>query len=131
MPGYAFLPDGESLIVPIGGKLARVDFHSGQTEPIPFTAQVAAEVGPRVYFENEIDDSPMVRARLVRWPAVSPDGTRVAFSALHKLWVMDLPDGAARRLTDLDTNEFMPSWSPDGRYITFVTWSDDGDTFTG
>ncbi|HJO39817.1 MAG: amidohydrolase family protein [Vicinamibacterales bacterium] len=126
MPGYAFLPDGDSLIVPIAGQIARVDFASGQAEPVPFTADVAAEVGPRVYFENEIDDSPTVRARLVRWPAVSPDGTRVAFSALHKLWVMDLPDGAATRVTDLDTNEFMPAWSPDGSTIAFVTWSAEG-----
>ena len=126
MPGYAFLPDGSALVVPIDGKIAKVDFETGHTEPIPFTAHVAAEVGPRVYFENEIDDSPMVRARLVRWPAVSPDGAQVAFSALHKLWVMDLPDGAATRLTNLETNEFMPSWSPDGQHVTFVTWSGDG-----
>lgn len=126
LPGYAFLPDGESLVVPIGGKIARVDFADGRARTIPFTAKVEAEVGPRVYFENTVDDSPTVRARLVRWPAVSPDGTRVVFSAFHTLWIMDLPDGTPQRLTDLTDNEFMPAWSPNGQTIAFVTWSSEG-----
>src|SRR5581483_10405058 len=38
MPGYAFMPDGKSLILPIGGKIKRVDFSTGQAQVIPFTA---------------------------------------------------------------------------------------------
>ena len=67
-----------------------------------------------------------MKVRLVRWPALSPDGKRVAFTALNKLWVMDLPSGTPRRLTALTEGEFMPAWSPDGRYIAFVTWSPEG-----
>ena len=126
MPGYAFMPDGRSLIVPINGKIQRVDFETGKAAPIPFTAKVEAEIAPRVYFENRVDDGPTVRARLIRWPTVSPDGKRLAFSSLNKLWIMDLPSGTPKRLTDSTAGEFMPTWSPDGRYIAYVTWSREG-----
>ena len=126
MPGYAFMPDGRSLIIPINGKIQRVDFETGKATPVPFTAKVEAEIAPRVYFENRVDDGPTVRARLVRWPTVSPDGKRLAFGSLNKLWVMDLPSGTPRRLTDSTAGEFMPAWSPDGRYIAYVTWSREG-----
>jgi imidazolonepropionase-like amidohydrolase len=126
MPAYAFMPDGKSLIVPIDGKIQRVDFASGKASVIPFTAKVEAEIAPRVYFQNRVDDGPNVRARLIRWPAESPDGKRLVFSSLNKLWIMDLPAGTPKRLTASTTGEFMPAWSPDGRYIAYVTWSPEG-----
>src|SRR5262245_28152407 len=126
MPGYAFLPDGQSLIVPIDGHIHRVDVASGRARVVPFTAKVQAEIAPRLLFGNSVDDGPMVRAKLIRWPAISPDGKRVVFSALNHLWMMDMPNGKAQRLTGLTQGEFMPTWSPDGRYVAFVTWSSEG-----
>ena len=126
MPGYAFLPDGKSLVVPIDGHIHRVDVASGRSRMIPFTAKVEADIAPRLLFENRIDDGPVVRAKLIRWPALSPDGRRVVFSALNHLWIMDLPNGRPQRLTNLSQGEFMPTWSPDGRYVAFVTWSSEG-----
>ncbi|HKQ08347.1 MAG TPA: amidohydrolase family protein [Blastocatellia bacterium] len=126
MPGYAFMPDGKSLIVPIGGKIRRVDFATGQAAVIPFTAKVEAEVAPRIHSNYRVEDGPVVRARLIRWPALSPDGRRVVFSSLNKLWIMDLPSGTPKRLTNAAAGEFMPSWSPDGRHIVYVTWAADG-----
>jgi Tol biopolymer transport system component/imidazolonepropionase-like amidohydrolase len=126
MPGYAFTPDGKTLVLPIGGKIHRVDFATGEALEIPFRARVAAEVGPRNYFPGRVDDSESVRARVIRWPALSPDGKRLAFGAFSHIWVSDLPAGRPRRLTSLDASEFMPAWSPDGRYVAFVTWSAEG-----
>jgi Tol biopolymer transport system component/imidazolonepropionase-like amidohydrolase len=126
MPGYAFMPDGKSLIVPIEGKIKRVDFETGKATTIPFSAKVEAEVAPRVYFENRVEDGASVRARLIRWPVLSPDGKRVVFSSLNKLWMMDLASGAPKRLTTSTVGEFMPAWSPDGRYVAYVTWSPGG-----
>jgi Tol biopolymer transport system component/imidazolonepropionase-like amidohydrolase len=134
LPRYDFTPDGKSVMVPIGGKLQRVDFETGEGTPIPFTANVQAEIAPRVYTPVRVDDGPTVRARLIRWPTVSPDGKRVVFSALNRLYVMDLPNGAPRLLTaggagkagEAGEGEFMPTWSPDGRSIVYVTWTTTG-----
>jgi Tol biopolymer transport system component len=58
-------------------------------------------------------------------PAFSPDGKRIAFSAL-KGGVLDLfvytPDtGELRQLTDDPFADLDPEWSPDGREIVWVT----------
>jgi imidazolonepropionase-like amidohydrolase len=126
LPRYAFTPDGKSLIVPIGGKIQRVDLATGEAHVIPFTAMVQAEIAPRVYTPVRADDSEKVRARLIRWPTVSPDGKRLVFSALNHLYTMDLPSGTPQRLTNETEGEFMPTWSPDGRGIAYVTWTDHG-----
>src|SRR5262245_61408333 len=125
-PGYAFMPDGKSLIVPIDGKIKRVDFATCKATTIPFTAKVEMDIASRLHFDYRVDDSPSVRARLIRYPAVSPDGNRLAFSAFNKIYVMDLPSGTPKRLTNLNVGEFMPTWSPDGQNIAFVTWSRTG-----
>ncbi len=126
LPRYDFLPDGKSLVVPVAGKLQRIDIDTGAATPIPFTARVQAEVAPRAYSTVRIDDGPQVRARLVRWPRVSPDGARMVFSALNHLYVMDLPSGTPRRLTTADEGEFMPAWAPDGGSIVYTTWTSTG-----
>jgi Tol biopolymer transport system component/imidazolonepropionase-like amidohydrolase len=138
LPRYDFMPDGRSLIVPVAGKLQRIDVETGASTPIPFTARVQAEIAPRVYTPVRIDDDDNVRARLIRWPTTSPDGKRLAFSAMNRLYVMDLPGGTPTLLTggssgsgrggssDPPEGEFMPVWSPDGRSIVYVTWTESG-----
>lgn len=135
LPRYDFMPDGRSLLVPVAGKLQRIDFETGAATPIPFTAQVAAEIAPRVYTPVRVEDGDTVRARLIRWPTLSPDGTKLVFSAMNRLYVQDMPGGTPRLLTStlgtsgtLGTSEgeFMPSWSPDGRSIVYTTWTTTG-----
>jgi Tol biopolymer transport system component len=61
LPGYAFMPDGKSLIVPIGGKLQRVDFATGQSRVIPMTVNVAAEIASaRPTHRSVVEDGPTV-----------------------------------------------------------------------
>ena len=123
-PGYAFTPDGKSVVLAIDGKISRVDFLSGKAEPIPFTADVRVETIPRLHYTHRVDDGPTVRGHIVRWPKLSPDGRRMTFSSLNKVWVMDLPNGKPKRLTSQDTaGENMPTWSRDGRNIVYVSWN--------
>lgn len=128
LPRYDFLPDGKSLVVPIGGKLQRIDVESGAATPIPFTARVQAEIAPRVYTPVRIEDGDNVRARLIRWPALSPDGKRMVFSAMNRLYTMDMPGGTPALVTRGagSDGEFMPVWAPDGRSIVYVTWTQTG-----
>src|SRR4051812_2729287 len=47
----------------------------------------------------------------------------MVFSASGKLWLA-AKNGEAKRLTNADAREFSPEISPDGQWVTYVTWSD-------
>lgn len=54
--------------------------------------------------------------------AVSPDGLHLAYvDNLFALQMMDLATGRVRKLADAKSGELIgrPSWSPDGRYVSF------------
>ena len=124
MPGSAFTPDSSALITSFDGKIMRVEVPSGQFTSIPFTAKVEQQLGPKLEFDYPIADDGPVRAQQVRHPALSPDGSKLAFTAFNQLHVMNYPRGTPRRITDASMGEHQPNWSPDGRHIIFVTWSD-------
>lgn len=127
-PAYSFTPDGEEIVVTFDGKINRVNVETGAVTPVPFTAEVELEVGPDLTAPYRVPQGP-VRARLVQSPAISPDGSKLIFSVLTKLYVMDTAPVATSaqagptRLTTGDAWEFKPTWSPDGEWIAYVTWS--------
>jgi hypothetical protein len=54
----------------------------------------------------------------IRDAVPSPDGRKLAFVSLDRLYVMD-PNGTPRRLTSANAGEFEPSWSPGGQWIMY------------
>jgi len=124
-PGSSFTPDSEALITSYGGRIMRVAVPSGEAREIPFTAQVDQTIGPLALFDDEASPD-RVDVRHLQWPRPSPDGEQMTFSALARVWVMDLPTGEPRRLTSSDeATEHSPQWSPDGQWIAWVSWNDD------
>ena len=124
LPGYSFTPDSRAVVVSYEGKIWRVPMDGGDPTNIPFEVDVNLDVGPEVKFAYQVDTTAAVTAKQIRHPVASPDGSKLAFTAFDRLWVKDMPDGEARRLTDGDEGEFHAVWSPDGTELAFVTWDD-------
>jgi Tol biopolymer transport system component len=122
MPGYTFTPDGAAVIASWDGKIRRIDIGTRRVSEIPFEARVDLGIGPRLTRDERADTGP-VRARIIQAPVQSPDGERVAYSALARLYVSHLGGGEPKRLTRSEDAEFQPAWSPDGRWIVYVTWN--------
>ena len=56
----------------------------------------------------------------LRHPALSSDGSTIAFSYQGDIWTADADGGMARRLTIHESYEADPKWSPDGSHILFT-----------
>ncbi|MDG1572371.1 amidohydrolase family protein [Robiginitalea sp. M366] len=126
LPAMAFTPDSKELVVSYGGKLHAIAIADQGVRAIPFTAPVKLDLGPRLEFKYPVSDSPQVQVTQIRDAVPSPDGTRLAFTALNRLYVMDFPNGTPRRLTNHDFTEAHPAWSPDGLEIVFTGWKPGG-----
>lgn len=122
-PGYAWTPDGKSIVATAEGRLWRWDAASGARTAIPFEAAVSQTVTDAVRFDRAAV-AEKVQAKIIRWPVQSPDGKRLVFSALGYLYAMELPSGKPVRLTKAADLEYAPSFSPDGSQLAFVTWND-------
>jgi Tol biopolymer transport system component len=125
LPGYAFTPDGKELVVFYGGKINRIQVATGESTVVPFEAHVSLDLGPELKFASRLDQGP-VHARLIQGPVQSPDAKRLVLSSLTHLYTLDIPSGKPGRLTTGDAREYEPVWSPDGQFVAYVTWSEQG-----
>ncbi len=122
-PGMAFTPDSKALVASWNGKLWRVPVEGGSPVEIPFQANVVQSMGPRVQFDYSVPDSATFVIKQIRDAVPSPDGKRIAFVALDRLYTIDWPSGTPRRVTDANVGEYQPAWSPDGQWLAYTTWS--------
>ncbi|NBW36347.1 MAG: amidohydrolase [Cytophagia bacterium] len=93
---------------------------------IPFQMETEFLMGPLVDFNYPIKDDKDMVVTQIRTPVVSPDGKQVAFTALNRLYVMDLPNGTPKRVSTANYTEAQPAWSADGAQLAWTTWEGNG-----
>jgi len=123
-PAFAWMPDGKSIVMWAKGKIRRINIADGSVSVIPFRIKDERSISKVVRFPIQVAPEEF-DVRMLRWVNVSPNGKQVAFQALGKVYVRDLPDGDPQRLTNRSGEfEFCPSWSRNGKSIVYTTWND-------
>ncbi|MBT8218790.1 MAG: amidohydrolase family protein, partial [Bacteroidia bacterium] len=121
-PAMTFTPDSKHVLASFGGKINKVAIDGSGSEVIPFEVDEQIDFGPMVKFDFEVSDDPEMVVTQIRDPKVSPNGKKLVFTALNRLYLIDFPNGTPKRLTNNEFTEAMPEWTPDGGSIIFVTW---------
>lgn len=122
LPAMSFTPDSKELVFFDNGKINRLNIETGVANEIPFEVDVELELGPELLFKYPISDEKKTLVTQIRDAVPSPDGTQIAFIALNKLYVQNLPNGVPKVITNHTHTEALPTWSPDGKWLAFVTW---------
>ncbi|HYI64637.1 MAG TPA: amidohydrolase family protein [Allosphingosinicella sp.] len=124
-PNMDWTPDSQTIVFWAGGKIRRVNRDGSAAAEIPFEVRDTRVVidPPRPI----VAAAPAaVTTRVPRFAAVSPDGGRVVFETLGRLYIREISGGSPRLLTAQDGDfQLWPSWSRDGRTIAFVSWNDE------
>ena len=124
-PSMAWTPDSGSIVFWAGGKINRIDIKTKQAVVIDFSVETQRMVTKAQRFAVDVAPD-RFKVKTLRWVRVSPDGTKVAFQTLGHIYIRNLPDGRAERLTTQGEHfEFYPSWSRDGNWIVYTTWNDE------
>jgi Tol biopolymer transport system component len=80
---------------------------------------------PEIYLTDRSHSNTPLELGESRYPALSPDGHRMAYSHLERgawnLWIRDEQTGATRRVADVPCNQIEPYWEGDSKTLVYTT----------
>ncbi len=121
---FDWTPDNQAIVFWAAGKIHKVDIKSGKVANIPFNIDVEKKITPAVRFAVDVAPETF-DVKMIRWAQLSPQGDKIAYQALGKIYLRDVDSGKRKRLTkQKDQFEFYPTFSRDGKKIAYVTWDD-------
>ena len=123
-PNFGWMPDNRHLVFYAKGKIWNLDINSLNAIQIPFEVSSQQTITDAVHFPQKVFQEEFT-VKMIRDLATSPDGKRVAFNAAGYIYVKTLPGGKPERLTNGNDFEYEPAFSPDGKLITYIDWSDE------
>ncbi len=105
--------NGDQLVYENGGYIYRLDLTNGQSEKISVSINFD---NPNLipYYKNVKDD--------IHSMSISPSGKRALFDARGDIFSIPAENGPVENLTQTQgIREIFPSWSPDGKFISFYS----------
>jgi Tol biopolymer transport system component/imidazolonepropionase-like amidohydrolase len=122
-PNFAWTPDSQDIIFYAKGKIWNLDIATLNAVQIPFEVSSQQTITDALHFPQKVfqDEFPV---KMIRQLTTSPDGKKVAFNAAGYIYVKDLPKGEPMRIDTTKDFEFDPEFSPDGKSLVYVDWSD-------
>ncbi|GMM93488.1 amidohydrolase family protein [Qipengyuania sp. MTN3-11] len=125
-PAMDWTPDSREIVFWAGGKLRRIAAEGGEAETIPFRIDDTRGVADAPHPVIPVAPDSFTTA-MPKFASLSPDGSRIVFESLGKLYVKPASGGEPRRLTSQDEAlELWPAWSRDGNRLAWVRWTDAG-----
>lgn len=123
-PNFAWTPDSKNLIFYAKGKIWNLDINTLNPLLVPFEVTSQQTVAEALHFPQRVFSDEFT-AKMIRQLATSPDGKRVAFNAAGHIYIKDLPNGKPERITSTPDLEYEPDFSPDGKSLIYVDWTDE------
>ena len=123
-PTMAWTPDSREIVYWSQGKIWRVDVDTQVSLNIPFEVVDDRSAYPAVQVAVEVAPTTLKTA-MPRFAVKSPTGNAIVFESMGKLY-RQTPGSVAKRLTrdKSDRRELSPVFSPDGKTLFFVSWTD-------
>jgi imidazolonepropionase-like amidohydrolase/Tol biopolymer transport system component len=122
-PHFTWTANNKDIIIWSKGKINRINVASKKVTNIPFQVNQKIKLAKTHRVKRKVFEETFT-SKMIKNVQTSPDGKSIVFTSLGHIYKKDLPNGTPKRVTNLKDFEAEPNFSPDGKFIVFVTWDD-------
>ncbi|MFI5162249.1 MAG: amidohydrolase family protein [Sphingobacteriales bacterium] len=123
-PNFNWTPDSKNIIFYAKGKIRDLDITTLNATEIPFEVTSQQTITDALHFPQKVFQDEFT-VKMIRQLTTSPDGKKVAFNAAGHIYIKTLPDSIPVRIDTLTDLEYEPDFSPDGKSLVYVDWTDE------